>query len=311
MFERRPFVTWSSLITGAIAFITFAWKLIDLWSNVDFLSQKSGVLWDIMRFLFFSSKGTSLLAIFSFGAFLIVLLFQRSQLPEVAAPAESLDTLADEYPPEPQPEIDFIEGKVIDVWLEEENGELRGSMYENDEPLKAAVAEFRRQPDKTELGFIDVRASLKFWPDNGNKIIVNDACWNVGEGSQYCTFEIGDSFQLIIAILGDDKGFTYERKTPNDRVVVDTADLADESYDVDVELIGTKRNKVYIHKTFELVLTLRPNPQLGRRGFHVEMRVVHNARPAKAAPATEPEVKAVAEPATETIEPSSTASSDR
>jgi hypothetical protein len=279
MLERRPFVTRSTVVSGVITFLLFAWKVIDMWSNVDFLTEKSGLHWDIAKFLFFSSRGTNILLILSFAVFLLLLLFQRKSTEVPASTLVSAPMTVEAKPG--LPIIEFVRGRVIDVWLEEESAELRGPMYQDDEPFKALVAEFRRQPDDAQLGFIDIRASLRFLSDKGENQIVNDACWNVRDGSQFATFEIGDTVQLIVALFHNDKGATYESRT-DANPIVKSEDLTDDSYDVDVELIGMKSDKVYIHETFGLKLHFRPEPRLGKRGMGVDtIRVVASRKPAK------------------------------
>lgn len=66
---------------------------------------------------------------------------------------------------------------------------------------------------------------------------------------------------------------TYTGRYNNAHFVPDFNELNDESYDVDVEIIGTKENRVLVHQVFELVLTLRPQIDLNIRGLNAEVRI--------------------------------------
>jgi hypothetical protein len=278
-------------VSGALFVLSLICALINVASNLDFLKQKSGTIWSIVRFLFFTSTGTVIFVVIFACLFVFLLLFElhdeEDQSPqnllvtEAAAEPAPVSTVEDSSPTgrDEKPQVDFIQGRIVDVWLEEETGELRDPMYENDDPLKAIVAEFRRLPDAAGLGFIDIRASLTFCRATGEKTTVNDACWRSGEGAQYFSFEIGDCGQLIIALFVEDKGGTYERRVVDGNVMVDSGELPNDVYDVDVELIGTKANKLLIHENFELKLQLRPKLSLARRGLHAEVRVVRSEKP--------------------------------
>lgn len=281
--KRRSHATWPAIVTGSLTLISLVWKAFEAWSNIEFIKGKSGLLWGVVRFLFFSSTGANIVLVIFAALFIFVLLFDfgTSKKPSrrfASTPAEAAE---EEFrsAPKARPTIEFMQSKTPNVWVDED-GQICGPPEDNSLPIAAVTAEFRRNPDDAEIGFIDIRASIKFCSKQQDKILVNDALWDGRcQGSQYCTFEIGDSAAVIIALFDDDRAITYEGRHVHDELIPDGQPLTQDSYDVDVELIGTKVNKVLVHETFSFTLTLRPEPSLRRRGLHAEIGVVATRGP--------------------------------
>jgi hypothetical protein len=103
-------------------------------------------------------------------------------------------------------------------------------------------------------------------------------------------------------VFGNDVGITYEGRYVNNHFLPDPHQLNEDSYDVDIELIGTKENKVLVHQIFELVLTLRPELALAIRGLHAEVRMVAQGAAIKPPDETAAKVADKPEPPPQSIE---------
>jgi hypothetical protein len=65
-----------------IAFILFIYNLFGFWSNLEFIGQKSGVVWKGLYLLFGTQTGSRVLVALAFGWFLFTLLFEVRRDPD-------------------------------------------------------------------------------------------------------------------------------------------------------------------------------------------------------------------------------------
>src|SRR5688572_19387963 len=96
---------------GILAAASYVWWIFDVWSNLEFIGQKSGLIWRIVYFLFATQTGAKIISAVFFALFVGSLLFQfehtkpmeisdspkpvlaePSSLPLLAAPAPKENT---------------------------------------------------------------------------------------------------------------------------------------------------------------------------------------------------------------------------
>jgi hypothetical protein len=180
--------------------------------------------------------------------------------PEVTTPPSS----------EAKPEISCLRGHVFSAFMND-NGEISNdpnTRYEDDEATlyNVAVAEFYREADQSSDRWIDVRAHLLFYDEEGDlRHRINDAVW-LDEESNHATFYFGDSKALIVAVGGEEDGIAYGGLYNRGQSDIDFSPrfslyhelLSKKLYLVKIELIGQNERGVRLNKTFDFDLSIKP-----------------------------------------------------
>lgn len=87
--RRRPFATGWNVILGILAVGGYVWWIFDVWSNLEFIGQKSGLIWNVAHFLFATQMGAKIISAAFFILFVGSLLYQF----ERAKPPALVDSL--------------------------------------------------------------------------------------------------------------------------------------------------------------------------------------------------------------------------
>jgi hypothetical protein len=168
--------------------------------------------------------------------------------------------------------LDFecVKAKVVDVEIDGHRLEILTRRGGAGPPCKAAIAEFRRNPDDSGISWLDVTAVAELNTPTGEPILIRQGQWLVHEHNKRIlksiTFDRLDTKPLAVALaIGSDaKLFTYdgyyvERASGYIQVhfhdfVQQCQELVEPSYDVVIRLMGTKGGKVVFNGTFEFEL---------------------------------------------------------
>src|SRR5262249_47731468 len=75
---------------GILAILGYVWKAVNAWSNLEFISQKSGLFWKVVHFLFATPAGANVISITFVALFVFSLLFQIERVqPKLPAGSSS------------------------------------------------------------------------------------------------------------------------------------------------------------------------------------------------------------------------------
>jgi hypothetical protein len=74
--QARPHTRRWQMILGFLTVGALIWRVFEAWSNLEFIGQKSGLLWDVTRFLFATQTGANVLLVIFFLLFVLSLLYQ-------------------------------------------------------------------------------------------------------------------------------------------------------------------------------------------------------------------------------------------
>lgn len=212
---------------ATLTVLSLAWRLFDVWSNLEFIGQKAGVLWQILHFLFATQTGANIIVLSFVVLFVGSLLFQVERvralppandpqpLPEVrevsAIPAATQPVLPPAPEPVAEPEIDLVHFAFDAVCKDVIGWYVRAGKGSDGPPLEAAIAEFRFRPDGDASRFVDVQADILYKYGEGNQTRVSSAIW-LGKELPKVRLLQGETASLFLtgAYELDGKFTTYE-----------------------------------------------------------------------------------------------------
>ncbi len=88
--RARPHTRRLQIIFGFLTVLAIVWRVFEVWSNIEFIGQKSGLLWDITRFVVATQTGANILLVVFFALFVLSLLFKIDRAPATEEATEGL-----------------------------------------------------------------------------------------------------------------------------------------------------------------------------------------------------------------------------
>jgi hypothetical protein len=143
--------------------------------------------------------------------------------------------------------------------------------YDGDDlgEVNIAFAELFRGVDGSTEPWVDVRALILFFGTNDKELFrIREAHWRKAKG-KHSTFRTGDSDELIIAVVGDDKVWPYAGRyetvdsTGFQEITAfqsESRNLEGNEFYIKVVLIGKRGGTTTLNQTFDYALIAAPEP---------------------------------------------------
>jgi len=277
--KRRPHASKGTIVLAILTIATVAWRVIDVWSNLEFLGEKAGLFWRVLHFFIATQAGANTLVIVFVALLVGSLLFQfeRARPPEISdsQPPAILDSSAPlALTPVPQentekpnlvfkkPEHVFVHSKYLGVLQEGRNED----QYHFDPDMVGVVLPVENEfsDEFKVIPVSGVTAQLFYGRRGIDSFRVNRAAW-LG-GGNWTRFRVNDVQRLIVAVVVPGKGKEsplvvalykeYEDSFNHLEKLVRILD--EEYYRLRVKLISEELGIVYADKEFDLEITQDP-----------------------------------------------------
>jgi hypothetical protein len=277
--KRRPYIAWWNVVLGILAFLGYIWRGVDVWSNLDFINQKSGLFWEAVHFLFATQTGANVISIVFFALFIGSLLFQferpsptlldSPQPPALSEPADSSLIASPVAQQIEKPNLvfkererGFVHSKYGGVLEEGRNEDQYNFDPDNVGLLLPVENEFSDQFKTIPVSAITAQLLYK---GTVNSFRVNRGAW-LGGGNR-TWFRVNDIERLILVVV-------VPGRAANDALVValhkeyqqDSFNhfeklvriLDEDYYRIQVKLISEKLGTVYAETELDLEITRDP-----------------------------------------------------
>ncbi|HET8670645.1 MAG TPA: hypothetical protein VFM05_08495 [Candidatus Saccharimonadales bacterium] len=262
---------------GIFTILGFVWDGFDIWSNLEFIGQKSGVIWNAVYFLFATDVGAKIILVLFVSLFVGSLLFQFERRPELPPPNEPPPLELTE-PSRSGPEL--IEAPKEPEAEERPNLVFKEVQYPYAHVAYGMLAEGEDSGSKQQLVAVTVRieneftdefkavpvsgitAQILYQPNSAGSLQFNRGAWL--HHANRVGFQVNDSKELIIAFfLEGDAEFVAalikEYQDINEPSMKGLArSLTEDYYRVRVRLISEVLGKRYAEQEYDLEISRNP-----------------------------------------------------
>ena len=257
------------MILGIFAAGGYVWWIFDVWSNLEFIGQKSGLIWQVVYFLFATPMGAKIISAVFFTLFVGSLLFQFErtkppELPESPVPPLLASTVPQEKTEKPnlvfrQPERVHVHSKYLGVLEEGRNTDQDNFDADTVAVVLPVENEFSHWFKTAPVPHVTAHLSYIF--HSGEPLRVNRGAW-LNDGNRI-SFRVNDIHRLIVALIipGSDPLVVAIRKEYQDTFnhLEHMVQILDEdNATVRIKLISEDGGLIYADSIFTLKIQREP-----------------------------------------------------